>query len=173
MRSSPRAHASKSRTQSRKRERPDDVAAIVQGLRRIVKALALYSQAVRRAYGLTGSQLWAVKTLQRFGPMMVGQLAGELAVHQSSVSTLVDRLRDRGFVRRVRSAPDRRFVRVELTAEGQRLAARAPEAAQGRLLRGLQAMTSAEVRRLRRAIARLVSTMEAEGIDAPFFFGDE
>lgn len=168
-----RTRSRQRRSQRLDRGRPDDVAAIVQGLRRIVKALALYSQDVRRAYGLTGSQLWAIKTLQRLGPMMAGQLAEELAVHQSSVSTLVDRLDQRGFVRRVRSAPDRRFVRIELTPKGERLAANAPEAAQGRLLRGLQGMTPAEVRRLRRAITRLVGTMEADEIDAPFFFGDE
>ena len=138
-----------------------------------MKALALYSREVRRAYGLTGSQLWAVKTLQRIGSMTVGELAEELAVHQSSVSTLVDRLCERGFVRRVRAAPDRRFVRVALTPKGERLAGRAPEAAQGRLLHGLQGMTTAEVRRLRHAIARLVETMEAQEIDAPFFFGDD
>jgi len=151
----------------------DDASAIVQGLRRIVKALALYSQEVRRAYGLTGSQLWAIKTLQRLGPMTAGQLADELAIHQSSVSTLVDRLEERGLARRVRSLPDRRFVRIQLTARGERLAARAPEAAQGRLLHGLKTMTAAEVRRLRQAITRLVGTMEADTIDAPFFFGDE
>jgi DNA-binding MarR family transcriptional regulator len=151
----------------------DDVSAIVQGLRRIVKALALYSQVVRRAYGLTGSQLWAIKTLQRLGPMTAGQMAYELAVHQSSVSTLVDRLEQRGLVRRVRSLPDRRFVRIQLTPQGERLAVRAPEAAQGHLLHGLKAMTPGEVRRLRQAITRLVGTMEADTIDAPFFFGDE
>ena len=69
-----------------------DTAQIVQGLRRIVKALQTYSQDVRSAYGLSGPQLWALKTLRREGSMTVGHLAAALAVHQSSISILLDRL---------------------------------------------------------------------------------
>jgi len=110
---------------------------IVQGLRRIVKALQSYSQDVRNAYGLTGPQLWALKTLQRNGRMSTGRLAAALAVHQSSASILIDRLDKRGLVRRSRGRLDHRFVNLELTKRGAALAADAPEAAQGRLLHAL------------------------------------
>lgn len=146
---------------------------IVQGLRRIVKALHSYSQDVRGAYGLTGPQLWALKTLQREGAMTVGALATALAVHQSSISILVDRLEQRGLVRRVRQRPDRRSVRVELTQRGATMAADAPEPAQGRLLHELNAMTAAELQRTRRVIDRLVSAMEARDVHARFFFSDD
>ena len=151
----------------------DDVAEIIQGLRRMVRAISIYSQEVYRHYGLTGPQLWALKTLQRLGPISVGQLAQSLAVHQSSMSVLVDRRETRGLVRRVRARPDRRFVRVELTARGEKLVAGAPEAAQGRLLHALRGMAPTEVRRLRRGVGRLVEAMEATDVEAPFFFSDE
>lgn len=150
----------------------EDIAAIVQGLRRVVKALAVYSQEVHRNFGLTGPQLWAIKTLQRLGPLSAGELAGELVVHQSSVSVLVDRLEERNLVRRARGKPDRRFVRIELTGRGRELAANAPEPAQGRLLYALKAMTAPEVRNIRRSVDRLVDAMEATDIKAPFFFSD-
>src|ERR1051325_5718786 len=51
--------------------RGTDTTEIVQGLRRIVKALHTYSQDVRNAYGLTGAQLWALKAL-RSGRMSTG-----------------------------------------------------------------------------------------------------
>ena len=111
-----------------------DTTEIVQGLRRIVKALHTYSQDVRNAYGLTGPQLWALKTLRHTGRMSTGRLAAALAVHQSSVSILVDRLDKRGLVRRIRGQLDHRFVDIELTKRGTALAEDAPEAAQGRLL---------------------------------------
>ena len=84
------------------RRRGADVAAIVQGLRRITKALEDYSREVYRAYGLTGPQLWALKTLHRRGPLTAGELAEALVVHQSSVSVLVARLERRRLVRRLR-----------------------------------------------------------------------
>jgi DNA-binding MarR family transcriptional regulator len=146
---------------------------IVQGLRRIVKALHTYSQDVRNAYGLTGPQLWALKTLQHNERMSTGQLAAALAVHQSSVSILMDRLEKRGLIRRTRGRHDHRFVEMELTRRGAELAAEAPEAAQGRLLHALETMPPAEVRKIRHAVDRLVRAMEATDVKARFFFADD
>lgn len=139
----------------------------------MVKALQTYSQDVRSAYGLTGPQLWALKTLQREGGMTVGRLAAALAVHQSSMSVLLDRLEERGLVRRIRRQPDRRIVQVTLTARGATVAADAPDAAQGRLLHALDAMSAQELRRIRRAVDRLVAAMEAADVHARFFFSDD
>jgi len=155
------------------RGEPADATLIVQGLRRIVKALHTYSQDVYRQYGLTAPQLWTLKTLQRAGRLSAGQLAQALAVHQSSLSILVDRLEKRGLVTRVRSRGDGRFVLIELTKRGLALSAMAPAPAQGRLLHGLQAMSRADVRGIRRAVDRLVQVMEAEDTTARFFFSDE
>ncbi len=149
-----------------------DTTEIVQGLRRIVKALHTYSQDVRNAYGLTGPQLWALKTLRHTGRMSTGRLAAALAVHQSSVSILVDRLDKRGLVRRIRGQLDHRFVDIELTKRGTALAEDAPEAAQGRLLHALEAMPPREVHNIRRAVDRLVEAMEATDLHARFFFAD-
>jgi DNA-binding MarR family transcriptional regulator len=155
--------------QARKRT---DTREIVQGLRRIVKALQTYSQEVRSAYGLTGPQLWALKTLEAHGPMSIGRLATALAVHQSSASILVNRLEGRGLVRRLRGEGDQRIVNMELTPRGAALAADAPEAAQGRLLHALEAMSPREVHEIRSAVDALVGAMEATDVSARFFFAE-
>ncbi len=151
----------------------DDVALIVQGLRRITRAVELYSHEVQREFGLTGPQLWALKNLHREGSMTAGQLAASLAVDKSSVSGLLRRLENRGLITRSRDPRDRRVVRIDLTAEARALAHRAPEAAQGRLLHGLNAMPARSVATLRMAIERLVRAMEAADIEARFFFSDD
>ncbi len=153
--------------------RETDTAGIVQGLRRMVRALQTYSQEVRSAYGLTGPQLWALKTLERHGRMTVGRLAAALAVHQSSISILLLRLERRRLVRRIRSRPDRRIVHVALTPRGAAVAADAPEAAQGRLLHALGSMSAEQLRRTRRVVDQLVQAMEASDVTARFFFSDE
>lgn len=165
-------------TPVRRRPRPrvtrtSDTAHIVQGLRRIVKAIQTYSQDVRSAYGLTGPQLWALKSLLREGDLTVGRLAAALAVHQSSISILLDRLEKRGLVRRTRSRPDRRLVQVQLTRRGATMAADAPEAAQGRLLHALDSMSAEQLRRTRRVVDQLVAAMEAGDVHARFFFSDD
>jgi DNA-binding MarR family transcriptional regulator len=114
-----------------------------------------------------------VKTIQRNGPMPVGRLADALVVNQSSVSALVDRLVRRGLVRRIRGRADRRFVEIALTRRGRTLVTDAPEPAQGRLLHALESMRAPDVHRIRRAVVELVEAMEAEDVNARFFFSDE
>jgi DNA-binding MarR family transcriptional regulator len=149
------------------------VAGIVQSLRRMTRAIELYSQDVQRSFGLTGPQLWTLKNLQRDGPLTPNQLAASLAVDQSSVSSLLRRLETRGLISRARVAEDQRSVRIDLTPEGRGLALRAPDAAQGRLLHGLTQMSPTRVRSLRRSIETLVQAMEASNIEARFFFSDD
>jgi DNA-binding MarR family transcriptional regulator len=161
----------------KQRSRPSaldgDIADIVNGLRRIVRAIEEYSHEVHRRYAVTGPQLWALKTLRREGPLPTGALAAALAVRPSTLSLLINRLVRRGLIRRVRSKSDRRFVTIQLTDTGSRLAGRAPEAAQGRLLHGLRAMSSRERRITRRIVAELVKLMEATNVDVRFFFSDD
>ncbi|HKV76033.1 MAG TPA: MarR family winged helix-turn-helix transcriptional regulator [Gemmatimonadales bacterium] len=145
---------------------------MVQGLRRVVRALQSFSQDIYRNYGLTAPQLWALKTLLRLGPMPVGRLAAELAVHQSSLSLLVDRLEARSLVRRRRSSQDKRVVELLLTTRGRTLAAEAPEAAQGRLRHALDQLPAARVKEIRQAVEQIVAAMEASDLEARFFFAD-
>ena len=149
-----------------------DITSIVVGLRRIVRALEVYSHDVRRTYGLTAPQLWALKTLAKTGPLTTGQLAQVLLIHPSSASLLVDRLERRGLVNRVRLQNDRRFVRVELTERAVSLCAAAPEPTQGRLLHGLGGMSGKRLRAIRRAVDDLVGAMEAQDVDARFVFSE-
>lgn len=152
--------------------RHPEATAIVQGLRRIVHALERYSREVRRDYGLTAPQLWALATLHRHGPVTTGRLAAALHVHQSSASVLLQRMERRGLVRRSRAREDRRRVRVELTERGAALAREAPQPAQGRLLHALAGMPLARVREIRGAVDDLVKAMEADRVEARFFFSD-
>ena len=151
----------------------DDLSAIVQGLRRVTRAIELYSQDVQRSFGFTGPQLWALKNLLRDGPLTPGQLAVSLAVDQSSVSGLLKRLEQKGLITRTRAAEDLRSVRIHLSPAGRTLAQRAPQAAQGRLLHALNGMSRSRVRSLRRAIDTVVASMELGDMEARFFFSDD
>lgn len=152
---------------------PDEAMDIVNGLRRIVRAIELYSQEIYKSFGLTGPQLWVLKTLSRRGPLATTDLARALAVQPSTLSVLVDRLARRGLVRRQRPREDRRFVELELTPDGAALAARAPEPAQGRLLHGLRELTPRQIRTLHASVEQLVEMMEASDVEARFFFSDD
>jgi DNA-binding MarR family transcriptional regulator len=63
--------------------------------------------------------LLQVKGLGRHGPATIGALAERLQVRHHAVVQLVDRLVQRGMVRRRRAEPDRRGVIIEVAPRGE------------------------------------------------------
>lgn len=153
-----------------RRRSATDIPAIVNGLRRVVRALELFSREIHRDFGLTAPQLWALKTLESRGPLTISELAAQLHIHQSSTSILLNRLEERGLVRRLRQQQDRRFVRVELTDRAVALCRAAPDPAQGRLVHRLSGMPASRIKRIRQSVDDVVRAMEAEDVEATFFF---
>ncbi|MCG3115459.1 MAG: MarR family transcriptional regulator [Candidatus Manganitrophus sp. SA1] len=149
------------------------IAKIVQSFRRIFKAIHQYSEEVLKEFGVTGPQLWLLKTLREEGGTSVGELSEKMYLHISTVSGIIDRLEAKGYVVRKREAPDRRVVTVHLTAAGKRIVDRAPEPSQGKLLYSLQTLSEKEVLEMHDALQKIVRLMELEQIEAKFFFSEE
>ncbi|MBU3060705.1 MarR family transcriptional regulator [Nocardia sp. NEAU-G5] len=83
---------------------------------------AVYTESARE-YGITAQQgqLLCVLMSQSYGMTELGAVLG---LAKSSLTGLVDRTAQRGFLRRVPDPDDARAVRIELTPEGRELAER-------------------------------------------------
>jgi DNA-binding MarR family transcriptional regulator len=145
----------------------------MQSLRRIVKALEDYSQSVERRFGLTSPQLWALWELGRSGPSSLKDLAERMKLDSSTVVGVVDRLETKGLVRRSPDPQDRRRISLTPTERAKEILAAAPHPAQGHLLAGLEGMERGRVENLHEALNTLVGVLEAESLEAPFFFAKE
>lgn len=145
----------------------------MQSLRRIVRALEDYSQSVEKRFGLTGPQLWALWELGQSGSCALKGLAERMKLDSSTVVGVVDRLVLKGLVVRNPDPQDRRRISLALTAKGQEILSAAPHPAQGHLLGGLESMDRSRVESLHEALATLVTVLEADALDAPFFFAKE
>ena len=145
----------------------------MQSLRRIVKALETYSQGVEKRFDLTGPQLWALWELGRSGPCALKDLALKMKLDSSTVVGVVDRLVLKGLVVRNPDAVDRRRISLAPTAKGAEILAAAPHPAQGHLLVGLEQMDLKRVEDLNESLNTLVTVLEAEHLEVPFFFADE
>ena len=146
---------------------------IMQSLRRIFKAVQQYSEEVLKEFGVTGPQLWALRTIYIEGQISMGELSQRMYLHMSTVSGVVDRLEEKGYVERVRGDSDRRVVKISLTKAGKRLVQRGPEAAQGKLLHGLESLSQQEVKIIRSSLDKVVRLMEIQDTKAKFFFSEE
>ena len=100
----------------------------------------------------------------------VNELAALTHTHQSSVSVVVSRLVDRGFVRRVAAKADRRRMVLSLTAKGKRVAGRSPDVPQDRLVRGIAGLPAARRRQLAASLTQLAAVMRGDRRPAVMFF---
>ena len=80
---------------------------------------------MRRDHGLSESQLGVLEVLLHLGPMPQTRLCGKLLISGSNLTTVLDTLERRHWVRRTRDPEDRRVQVVDLTAQGRAVIRRA------------------------------------------------
>jgi DNA-binding MarR family transcriptional regulator len=145
----------------------------MQSLRRIIKSLQDYSQTVHVHFGITGPQLWILKTLYQDGSLSLGELSRRMFINPSTITGVVDRLEKKRYVLRVRNEKDRRIVKVQLTPKGNRLARRAPNPIQGKMIYGLKKLKKDELFPIHKSVEKLVEIMEAHDVEVTFLFDQE
>jgi DNA-binding MarR family transcriptional regulator len=82
------------------------------------------------------TECYALETVDRHGPLRLGDLARRLHVEKSTASRVVEALKQKGLVDRRAREEDRRAVRIVATAKGRRLHERIAQEARKRY-RGL------------------------------------
>ncbi len=74
--------------------------------------------------GITPSQLAALSTIERHGPITLGDLAAYEQVRPPTMTKIVGGLEEPALVQRTVDPADRRVARMTITPEGRRLLAR-------------------------------------------------
>ncbi|MFN2608767.1 MAG: MarR family winged helix-turn-helix transcriptional regulator [Acidimicrobiales bacterium] len=110
--------------------------------------------------GLTPSQLSALASVDRLGPLHLGDLARVESVAPPTLSRAVARLEDSGLLRRRPDPADGRAALVEVTAGGRRALGDLRRARTAFLTQRLEALT-ADDRRLLAGAVRLLDTVVA------------
>ena len=142
----------------------DIVAEIIDNIRRVFQVVNERSKRAEKDTGITGPQLWAIKTIAEFAPIKGAELARRMYLHPTTIVGILDRLEARGLVLKTRSKVDRRIVEVELTEEGKALVSDAPEVAQGMLVRGLETLPNEKLRRISDGLEELVAILGAKEV---------
>lgn len=111
--------------------------------------------------GLSPSQLSALSTIDRRGPMTLGDVASAERIQPPTVTAAVARLEEAGLVVRTADERDRRVSRVAVTPAGAELLRRSRRAKEAYLARRLAQLEPDDRQVLARA-ARLLETVLAE-----------
>ena len=88
-------------------------------IRRYQNAQDEFDDAASERLGINRTDLRCMDILDLNGQMTAGQLAAESGLSTGAVTTVLDRLEQVGYLRRVRDTVDRRRVLVELTPKAQ------------------------------------------------------
>jgi DNA-binding MarR family transcriptional regulator len=117
------------------------------------------------ALGLTDAQWRPLLLLSQREAQTAAQLARQAACDSGALTRMLDRLEDKGFVRRVRSTDDRRVQNLELTPEGRRAAAVVPRVICEVLNAHLADLSHTEVDQLKGLLQRVVATARSRSAE--------
>jgi DNA-binding MarR family transcriptional regulator len=161
------------RTTAAAADRRDDRTAVLDALRRIVRALRTSSRTVEERLGVSGAQLLVLQRLAEGPANSLNDLAERTFTHQSSMSIVVDRLVAKGLVARERSREDARRIVLSLTPAGRALVRGAPRVAHVRLNEAIGKLPAARVRELAVDLRTVVRLMGASEQRAPLFLEED
>ena len=133
-------------------------------IRRILRVTELSARALTREVGLNISQLLVLQILEEAGETTAGNIAARVNLKQATVTSLLDKLEQRGFVRRRRGETDRRKVWVELMPTGRQALADAPDMLQERFRVRFQGLPDWEQAYLMGALERVAALLDAEDL---------
>jgi DNA-binding MarR family transcriptional regulator len=133
-------------------------------LHQIFQAVDLFSRQTLRDFGVSGPQIWALRTIDEGSVVSMGDLAQRMHLHMSTISGIIDRLESGRLVTRERSSADARVMELRLTPRGRSLLAKAPEPPRSKAARGLQRLTPKDLKRVHSALLLIAQAMDVEFI---------
>jgi DNA-binding MarR family transcriptional regulator len=143
---------------------PTSVAAATELASRLRLVVTRVGRRIRHQGGgdLTPSQASALSTVERHGPLTLGELSTLENVRPPTLTKVVAALEEQGLVVRHTDPHDRRVARVETTPRGARLLAQTRSRTDAYLAVRLGALSADDLAAVRRAVSALEHILEAD-----------
>ncbi|MDD5206339.1 MAG: MarR family transcriptional regulator [Desulfobacterales bacterium] len=143
----------------------DRIREVVQLMRKIMQGDELYTKELNKEYMVSAPQLSCVLALYEHGPLPPSQLARHIMVNSSTVTGIIDRLEQKGYVERTRTSPDRRVITLTLTEKGKDLARVAPPPFQKKIMEGLKKLSGSELEQVVQSLTTLAYMLDVHDLD--------
>ena len=140
---------------------------IVLSLRRITRAIDTYSHKLKTEYHITAPQLICLLEIVEEGPLTSSGLSRKVHISKSTLVGILDRLEQKGWIRRERSNEDRRQVYLMATQSGRELGRHAPSPLQDKLVQALGKLSPLEQASIALSLERVADLMEEHSIEQP------
>ena len=138
-----------------------NAAEVLRKFREILRATNSRVAKMDTRRNVTGAQLWALCEIQAHPGINVTALTSAMALHQSTVSNLLDKLLGKHLVRRRRDSGDARVAHFYVTAAGERAINSAGDMKRGVLLETLEHFSPKALRQLDGELENVLRRMRA------------
>lgn len=135
---------------------------IFMDLRRIMRAMDVYSRQLSGSHGLTGPQMLCLREISTRGSLTTGALASAIALSPATLTGILDRLEVRGLVSRERRPEDKRRVLVSLTPLGRQMSQELPSPLQQKFGARLSELPADEQAAIRLALGSVARMMDGD-----------
>ena len=129
-------------------------------MRRVLNTVSTEVERELEPSGLTNAQWVPLLKLFMGSASTVAELARECQLDAGAMTRTLDRLENKGLLRRVRSSEDRRVVNLELTPEGRVAAKRIPAILCGVQNAHLQGFSQDEWKTLKSLLRRILANAQ-------------
>ncbi|HPG86654.1 MAG TPA: MarR family transcriptional regulator [Spirochaetales bacterium] len=109
-----------------------------------LRAVYHFERSLVERFGLGYQEIYLLQLLRRRETARIGEIADALGVKMFTMSRLVSRLRDRGYVSKAQDSGDRRGILVGLEPRGDELVAAIEKANYELVIGSLSRLTTAE-----------------------------
>lgn len=133
---------------------------LIASIRRIIRAVDVHSKVLLRRYGMTGPQLAILKVINESGELNVSEIAASISLSQATVTNILTRLEQQGYITRRRGDFDRRKVYVEMAEKTRVLLESTPSLLQRDFLERFDRLEEWEQTLLLSSLQRIATMMD-------------
>ena len=145
---------------AKKTEIPDQISMqIVLRLRQILQELSKHSKFIQDNYSITIPQLLCLQEIYEHSPISIGALTKIVFMNNSTVTGIVDRLENRGWIRRNRISKDRRKIHLEVTDQGIEFVKKSPTPINERFIRRIKNLPEDQINNILWSLEALVDML--------------
>ncbi len=151
----------------------DDVTIhIVKCLRKITHEIGRHSKHIHENYNITLPQMICLREIAKQGPISFSTLTKLIFLNNSTITGIVDRLENQGFVKRIRMSKDRRQIHLEATDLGKELLEKAPPPIDQHFIDNLKDLSAEELHRVIWSLEKIIKLFNTEEEFSSYFNED-
>lgn len=141
---------------------------ILISIRKIVRSVNLESKRIDKEMGVSIPQLLCLDFLNRQPQFKASakELKEFLQLNASTVTGIIQRLEQKGFIAKLPKAEDKRVTLITLTSRGADVLQNRPSLLQDKLAAKLASLPQEELNDIAKAIALITNLMEVHDLDA-------